>query len=157
MLRVENLSTSYKTLDGQVNVLDNLNFTIHKNEIFGIAGESGCGKTTLLRVLYDILDYPLQIDSGRVVLSGEHEGESFEYESRKIKDAWWKHISYVPQAAQSVLNPILRVKEQADPEARRGLSRGAEPLCRPTGCLPLPAIRRYETAGHHRSGHLHGR
>lgn len=111
MLRIENLSTSYKIIGGKVNVLDNLNFTIEENEIFGIAGESGCGKTTLLRVLYDILDYPLQIDSGRAVLEGERNGEAFRYESGKIRDAWWKHISYVPQAAQSVMNPILRVKE----------------------------------------------
>ena len=67
MLKVENLSTSYRTIDGDVRVLNNINFQIHENEIFGIAGESGCGKTTLLKVLYDIIDFPLQIDSGRCV------------------------------------------------------------------------------------------
>lgn len=111
MLRVENLSTSYKTLRGDVHVLDNLNFTIEENEIFGIAGESGCGKTTLLRVLYDIIDYPLVVDEGRVVLEGEKDDQPFHYETGDLRKAWWKHISYVPQAAQSVLNPILRVKE----------------------------------------------
>ena len=54
MLKVENLSTSYKLIDGDVHVLNDLNFEIHDNEIFGIAGESGCGKTTLLKTLYDI-------------------------------------------------------------------------------------------------------
>jgi peptide/nickel transport system ATP-binding protein len=112
MLKVENLSTSYKTIDGDVQVLQNLNFEIYENEIFGIAGESGCGKTTLLKVLYDIIDFPLQIEQGRVVLSGEKNGKPFSYESGRIRDAWWKHISYVPQAAQSVLNPITRLKSQ---------------------------------------------
>lgn len=50
MLKVENLSTSYKLIDGDVHVLNDLNFEIHDNEIFGIAGESGCGKTTLLKL-----------------------------------------------------------------------------------------------------------
>ena len=112
MLKVENLSTSYKTIDGDVSVLNNINFEIQENEIFGIAGESGCGKTTLLKVLYDIIDFPLQVDSGRVVLNVKENGKPITYETGRIKEAWWKHISYVPQAAQSVLNPIVRLKHQ---------------------------------------------
>ena len=103
MLKVENLSTSYKLIDGDVHVLNDLNFEIHDNEIFGIAGESGCGKTTLLKTLYDIIEFPLEIDKGKVILSGE---------SGNIQKTWWNNISYVPQAAQSVLNPIVRLKKQ---------------------------------------------
>ena len=40
MLKIENLSTSYKTIDGDVHVLKDINFEIKDNEIFGIAGES---------------------------------------------------------------------------------------------------------------------
>ena len=112
MLKIENLSTSYKTIDGDVHVLKDINFEIHDNEIFGIAGESGCGKTTLLNTLYDIVEYPLVIDQGRVVLEGERDGKKFSYESGQIRKTWWKNISYVPQAAQSVLNPIVRLKTQ---------------------------------------------
>lgn len=112
MLKVENLSTSYKLIDGDVHVLNDLNFEIHNNEIFGIAGESGCGKTTLLKTLYDIIEFPLEIDKGKVILSGEKNGQSFSYESGNIQKTWWNNISYVPQAAQSVLNPIVRLKKQ---------------------------------------------
>ncbi len=112
MLKIENLSTSYKTIDGDVHVINDLNFTINDNEIFGIAGESGCGKTTLLNTLYDIVEFPLVIDKGRVVLEGEKNGNKFSFESGKIRDTWWNNISYVPQAAQSVLNPIVRLKKQ---------------------------------------------
>ena len=112
MLKIENLSTSYKTIDGDVHVINYLNLTINDNEIFGIAGESGCGKTTLLNTLYDIVEFPLVIDKGRVVLEGEKNGQKFSYESGKIRDTWWNNISYVPQAAQSVLNPIVRLKKQ---------------------------------------------
>lgn len=112
MLKIDHLSTSYKTIDGNVRVINDLDFEIYDNEIFGIAGESGCGKTTLLKALYDIVEFPLEIDSGRVILSGEKNGRSFSYESGKIREAWWNNISYVPQAAQSVLNPITRLKYQ---------------------------------------------
>lgn len=112
MLKIDHLSTSYKTIDGNVRVVNDLDFEIYDNEIFGIAGESGCGKTTLLKALYDIIEFPLEIDSGRVILNGEKNGASFSYESGKIRSTWWNNISYVPQAAQSVLSPITRIKYQ---------------------------------------------
>ncbi len=112
MLKIDHLSASYKTIDGNVHVVKDVNFEIYDNEIFGIAGESGCGKSTLLKTLYDIIEFPLEIDDGRVVLSGEKNGKKFSYESGEIRNSWWNHISYVPQAAQSVLNPITRLKSQ---------------------------------------------
>lgn len=112
MLKIEDLSTYYKTIDGNVHVLNDINFTINDNEIFGIAGESGCGKTTLLNTLYDIVEFPLVIEKGRVVLEGEKNGQKFSFESGQIRKTWWNNISYVPQAAQSVLNPIVRLKTQ---------------------------------------------
>ena len=112
MLKIDNLSASYKTIDGNVHVVKDCNFEILDNEIFGIAGESGCGKSTLLKTLYDIIEYPLEIDAGRVILSGVKNGKEFRFESGEIRKAWWNNIAYVPQAAQSVLNPITRLKTQ---------------------------------------------
>ncbi len=112
MLKIDHLSASYKTIDGNVHVCKDINFEIRDNEVFGIAGESGCGKTTLLKALYDIVEFPLEIDNGRVILSGTKNGKEFSYESGQIRKSWWNHISYVPQAAQSVLNPIVRLKDQ---------------------------------------------
>jgi len=133
MLSVQQLCTSYSTINGDVQVIKDVNFDIKPNEIFGIAGESGCGKTTLLKTLYDIIDFPLQIDSGRVVLSGEKNGEKFSYASGDIRKTWWNDISYVPQAAQSVLNPITRLKTQfldSIPKAQRKLETDAKVLAR---------------------------
>ena len=112
MIKIDNLSTSYETMDGDVHVLNDLNFTINDNEIFGIAGESGCGKTTLLKALYDLVYYPLKIDKGKITLSGTKNGKEFSYDSGEIRKAWWNNISYAPQAAQSVLDPISRLKKQ---------------------------------------------
>ena len=112
MLKIENLSTSYKTIDGDVQLLKDINFEIKDNANYGIAGDTGCGKTTLLNTLYDIVDYPLVIDQGRVVLEGEKDGKKYSFESGKIRDTWWNYFAYGPQAAQSVLKPIVRLKTQ---------------------------------------------
>ena len=112
MLKIDHLSASYKTIDGNVHVVKDVDFEIRDNEVFGIAGESGCGKSTLLKTLYDIIEFPLEIDSGKVILSGTKNGQDFRFESGQIRNSWWNQISYVPQAAQSVLNPIVRLKDQ---------------------------------------------
>jgi oligopeptide/dipeptide ABC transporter ATP-binding protein len=112
MIKIDHLSTSYSTIDGPVHVINDVDFVINDNEIFGIAGESGCGKTTLLKVLYDIIEAPLVVNSGKLILSGQKNGKSFSYETGQIRKTWWNHISYVPQAAQSVLNPIVPLQNQ---------------------------------------------
>jgi len=111
MLELKNVSARYNMLDSYVNAVDNVNFKIEPNEIFGIAGESGCGKSTLLKVMYDLLAYPLEVHEGEVRL---YKGDSdSEYLSTgKIKEWWWKEISYVPQGAMHVLNPVKRVETQ---------------------------------------------
>lgn len=112
MIKVDHLSTSYSTINGPVHVINDVSFEILDNEIFGIAGESGCGKTTLLKALYDIIDFPLVVDSGKLTLSGMKNGKAFSYATGEIRKSWWNNISYVPQAAQSVLNPIVPLKNQ---------------------------------------------
>ena len=112
MLKVDHVTASYKTLEGNVVAVEDVDFEIFDNEIFGIAGESGCGKSTMLKVLYDIIQFPLEVDSGRVILDGNRHGEPFAYTTGGISGGWWTNIAYVPQAAMSVLNPIARLKKQ---------------------------------------------
>lgn len=138
MLELANLSASYQTIHGPVHVVNNVNFVIQDNEIFGIAGESGCGKTTLLKTMYDMLEYPLQIDKGNIRLYGTKDGDPFAYDSGNIRKAWWKHISYIPQAAQSVLNPIMKLKYQfldSIPEDKRKNENQQQTLLRVAGYL----------------------
>ena len=113
MMRLENLSARYDILTGYVNAVDNVDFTIEDDEIFGIAGESGCGKSTLLKLMYDLLQYPLEITGGRIVLHAKDEkGGELQFASGDIRSRWWKDISYVPQGAMHVLNPVLKVDVQ---------------------------------------------
>lgn len=112
MIRVENLTAQYQTITGPVVSVNNVNLEIRDNEIFGIAGESGCGKSTLLKVLYDNLQYPLEIKTGGVMMDYSKDSGKRVLKSGEIKKAWWDAISYVPQAAMSVLNPVYRIEEQ---------------------------------------------
>ena len=113
MMKVENVSAQYRTITGPVLAVEDVSFQIKDDEIFGIAGESGCGKSTLLKILYDLISFPLELTQGRVLLEAKDgKGAARAFESGQIKKAWWDSISYVPQAAQSVLNPVYRVEEQ---------------------------------------------
>lgn len=119
MLELNHVSARYNMLTSFVNAVDDVNFKIENNEIFGIAGESGCGKSTLLKVMYDLLDYPLEVSSGTVRLyKGRSETEYVE--TGKLKEYWWKEISYVPQGAMHVMNPVSRVESQFFDAVSRG-------------------------------------
>jgi peptide/nickel transport system ATP-binding protein len=112
MMRIENVSGQYRTITGPVQAVNHVTFDILDNEIFGIAGESGCGKSTLLKLLYDIVRFPLELTDGRVVLRTTKDGKARELASGEISKVWWDEISYVPQAAMSVLNPVYRIEDQ---------------------------------------------
>jgi len=138
MLKLDHVTASYKMLDGDVVAVEDVDLTIYDNEIFGIAGESGCGKSTLLKVLYDIIEFPLHIDKGSVTLSGVKDGKNFSFSSGQIRKSWWKNISYIPQAAMSVLNPIARLKNQfmdSIPEAEKKRETQEQTLNRVQGYL----------------------
>jgi peptide/nickel transport system ATP-binding protein len=79
--------------------------------VYGIAGESGCGKTTLLKTLYTAIDPPLRLIGGKIYYcpSGVEIDVTTisDEEKRKLR---WEMISYVPQGSMSVLNPIQRIK-----------------------------------------------
>jgi peptide/nickel transport system ATP-binding protein len=113
MLELKNLSARYDTVDGYVNAVDNVNLVIHENEIVGVAGESGCGKSTLLKVMYDLTDFPLEISGGEVTLThARGDGSVVTLHSGEIRKGWWTHISYIPQGAMHVLNPVKKIEGQ---------------------------------------------
>jgi peptide/nickel transport system ATP-binding protein len=94
-----------------------------------VAGESGCGKTTLLKVIYGDLVFPLALRQGGVEYEIDHVGYRVETKNGRqvttsnIKDYWFKHISYIPQGSMSSLNPVVRIRKQfvdfMDPEQRK--------------------------------------
>jgi len=111
MIKLTNLSANYTTVRGSVTAVDNVNLEIPDNIILGIAGESGCGKTTLLKVLYGDIGFPLSIESGSVDygLTDEYDELITTY---NIQKHWFHRITYIPQGSMSSLNPVVRINAQ---------------------------------------------
>jgi len=104
-LAVDNLRVYYRTLRGDVRTLDGATFTVRDGEIMGVAGESGCGKTTLGKSLIR-LDGRMRVAEGTVTLDGV---ELPIADDRAMDTYRFRHVSIVPQYAMSALNPIRRI------------------------------------------------
>ncbi len=116
-LKVEDLRVYYATLKGDVKALDGVSFEVADGEIMGVAGESGCGKTTLGKALIR-LDSRMRHVGGKITLDGEELriGEDHAMRRRRYKD-----VSLIPQYAMSAMNPTRKIgKMIADLVAAHG-------------------------------------
>jgi len=109
LLYVEDLKTYYRTSKGMVRAVDGVSINVKKGEIVGLAGESGCGKTTVVSSIVRVLQKNAEIVSGKVFYNGRNLLELNEKEIRKIR---WKEISEIPQSAMEALDPVMRIKDQ---------------------------------------------
>ena len=110
ILEVKNLTTSFKTERGVMNAIDGINFRVNANEILGIVGESGCGKSVTCQSIMRLYD-----EKYTVILRGEilFKGENLlKYSGRKMQSIRGDEISMVFQDALSALNPVMRVGDQ---------------------------------------------
>ena len=110
LLEVQDLRTYYTTLRGSVKAVDGINFQLKKGEALGLAGESGCGKTTVALSILRILPSAGKIVEGKILFKGVDIVELDDNEMReKIR---WKGISIVFQGAMNALNPLYKVGDQ---------------------------------------------
>jgi peptide/nickel transport system ATP-binding protein len=112
LLEVKNLKAYYRTpLGDDVRAVDGVSLGLSEGEVLGIAGESGCGKTTLAQVLGLSVRKPLYIKEGTVRLEGQ-DALAIDPETMR-REILGKTISTVPQGAMNSLNPTLRVRNLA--------------------------------------------
>lgn len=110
LLEVQNLKTYYKTLRGAVKAVDDVSFNIEQGEALGLAGESGCGKTTIALSILKILPSGGKIVDGHIFFDGQDIVKIKESEFRK--KIRWKGISIVFQGAMNAFNPVYKVGDQ---------------------------------------------
>ena len=93
----------FSSIKDHVKAVDNVNFYIRKGETFGLVGESGCGKTTLGRVLIQLIPPT----TGAVYFMGKNLTEISKSDLRKLR----LHMQIVFQDPSSSLNPRMTVKQ----------------------------------------------
>jgi len=109
LLSIENLTVEYLTAHGSVVAVDNVSFAISPGEVFGLAGESGSGKSTAAHAILRVLNPPAVISGGRVRFRGR---DVFEMPDDELEQFRWRDVSMVFQSAMNALNPVLSIGDQ---------------------------------------------
>ncbi|NJE26162.1 ABC transporter ATP-binding protein [Thermococcus sp. MV5] len=110
VLEVKDLKMYYFTSRGAVRAVDNLAFELKKGEVLGLAGESGCGKSSLGFTLMGMPTPPGKIVSGSIKIDGrEIVGLPEEVLRREVR---WQKISMIFQGAMNALNPVYTIGYQ---------------------------------------------
>jgi peptide/nickel transport system ATP-binding protein len=109
LLELRDLVVEYGTERGSVTAVNGVSLAIRPGEIFGLAGESGCGKSTIANAILQVLRPPGRVAGGEILFKGRNLIGLPESELRKIR---WRDIAIVFQSAMSSLNPVTRVEDQ---------------------------------------------
>jgi len=106
---VRDLCVQYLTPRGPVRAVDGVSFAIKPGEVFGLAGESGSGKSTIAHAILRLLHPPALITNGQVFFNGE---DVLDMDDRELERFRWREISIVFQSAMNSLNPVMTIGDQ---------------------------------------------
>lgn len=109
LLDVTDVEVVYETSAGDLTAVDQISFSVNENEIFGLVGESGCGKSTVAQAILGLLPSNGRVDAGSIEYRGV---EMTELEKRELDALRWEHLSLISQGAMNALNPVHRISGQ---------------------------------------------
>jgi peptide/nickel transport system ATP-binding protein len=109
MLDIEGLTIHFRSRAGMVQAVRGVDLSIAPGQVLGLAGESGCGKTTTALAIPRLLPRNAEILSGRIMFEGQNLLARTEPEMEAIRG---RLISFVFQGAMNALNPVHRVGAQ---------------------------------------------
>lgn len=117
LLTIEDMRIHYDSVRGAYKVVDGVDIEVHRNEIFGLAGESGCGKSTLVEGILRLIEPPGHIRSGTALFrpfpeDPERSLDLVQLDYHEMREIRWKHLSYIPQGSMNSLNPVMRIRDQ---------------------------------------------
>ena len=120
LIEIKNLATNFYTYEGVVKALNKISLDIDKGITFGLVGESGCGKSVLVRSIMRIVQAPGKIESGQIIFHGtnnkngsDSQGVDLLQQSEEyMRTLRGDHISMIFQEPNAALNPILSIGDQ---------------------------------------------
>ncbi len=126
ILRVDRLRVAYDHPRGAVRAVDEVSFSLRAHERFGLAGESGSGKSTMALAILRMIKPPGRIEGGEVWLEDTALSALDDAAIRRLRLAG---IAMVPQGSMNSLNPVVRIRDQiADALTDHGLHPGRREL-----------------------------
>ena len=151
VLSVEDLRVTYSTKGGDVPAVRGVNFAIEKGEVLGLAGESGCGKSTIAGAILRLHSQQTKIE-GKLELDGK---DILALSPGKLRAVRWTGASIVFQGALHALNPVQRIGDQiAEAITVHGMATEKEAIVRAGALLEQVGLppRRIEDYPHELSG-----
>ncbi|HTH99446.1 MAG TPA: ABC transporter ATP-binding protein [Acidisoma sp.] len=115
ILEVSDLVVEYTTSTEPARAVDHVSFSLARGEFLGIVGESGCGKSTMLFAIAQLLSPPAQLVSGSVIFKGRN---MVELSGSALRALRWRDYSVVMQSAMNALNPVKTVAAQFEDAMR---------------------------------------
>jgi peptide/nickel transport system ATP-binding protein len=109
ILQIRDLRVEYATPSGAARAVDGVTLDLAQGEFLAIVGESGCGKTTLLFAVAQLLTYPASTVGGSVLFDGV---DLTTLSPEELRARRWRDISVVMQSAMNALNPTLTIGAQ---------------------------------------------
>ena len=109
LLDIKDLKTYFYTYNGIVKAVDGINLLVHREEVLGIVGETGCGKSVTVRSLLKLVFDPGRIVSGQVLLDGKDIMALKEKQLRAIRGG---RMAMIFQNPLSSLNPVFTIGDQ---------------------------------------------
>ncbi|MCY4072928.1 MAG: ABC transporter ATP-binding protein [Chloroflexi bacterium] len=109
ILSIRDLSVNYATQDGTVQAVDGVSLDLEEGQRLGLIGESGCGKTTLLKAIVQVLPRNGRIAGGKILFKGM---DLLQLPAAEMRQLRWREIATIPQASMDSLNPVQRVGSQ---------------------------------------------
>lgn len=107
-LSVRDLSVTYSTSRGPFHAVDSISFDVRPGSVLGLVGESGCGKSTVVKAIMRLLPESART-SGEVLLDGR---DVLSLDRRGLRRVRWTQIALITQSAMNALDPVLRVGDQ---------------------------------------------